>query len=257
MWNRASAGTKATGTMCLLILIQRPDRQYPLLVASNRDEDRDRKTSPPGLFVGARLRMLSPRDRLAGGTWLAVNQRGMFAGITNVAGAVPEPLPTTRGALPHLALDEDDLDGAANAVRVAVAAAPYNAFQLLISDQGRTRVLRYQDGALTEGDMADTVLVVSNEHRPGQLQLPGVSSALAEGLSAAERLAVLRPLLLDRGEVSGHRILKKGKDYGTVQSSLIAVPRVDMRRLVWDYAGGPPDETEYRSYGNLGKRLAT
>ena len=55
---------------------------------------------------------------------------------------------------------------------------------------------------------------------------------------------------------TGHRILKKGdSSYGTVSSALIAVPGEDLRRLIWRYAPGPPDETEYRSYGNLGKRL--
>ena len=242
--------------MCLLILIQGLDPEYPVLVASNRDEDRSRKAAPPGLFVGARLRMLSPRDRQAGGTWLAVNQRGMFAGLTNVAGAAPRPLPTSRGLLPHLALDEEDLEAAAGAVRAAVAAADYNAFQLLIADGARTRVLCYRGGSLSEQDTVDTVVVVSNEHQPGQLTLPGVSGALVDGLSAAERLDMLRPLLLDEGDVSGHPVLKKADgDHGTVSSSLIAVPRGDMTRLIWRYAPGPPDQVDYRNYGNLGKRL--
>jgi len=244
--------------MCLLILIQGLDPEYPLLVASNRDEERSRKASPPGLFVGARQRMLSPRDRRSGGTWLALNRRGMFAGITNIAGAERRPLATTRGALPHLVLDQDDLDAAASAVREAVAAADYNAFQLLISDGGHTRILTHQDGRLEEQDTDDAVVVVSNEHQIGQLVLPGVDRALADGLSAAERLDQLHPLLLDEGDVSGHRILKKHDgDHGTVSSSLIAVPREDITRLIWRYAPGPPDEVDYRSYGNLAKRLVT
>jgi len=52
--------------MCLLILIRRPAAEYPLVVASNRDEARNRQTAPPGLYVGERKRMLSPRDRVAG-----------------------------------------------------------------------------------------------------------------------------------------------------------------------------------------------
>ena len=109
--------------MCLMILIQGLDPEFPLLVASNRDEDRSRKAAPPGLFAGERQRMLSPRDRRGGGTWLAVNQHGLFAGITNVAGAATRPLPGSRGVLPHLALDgalhREDLDGACRAVRTA------------------------------------------------------------------------------------------------------------------------------------------
>jgi hypothetical protein len=243
--------------MCLLILIQGLDPEYPLLVASNRDEERSRKASPPGLFMGVRQRLLSPRDRRSGGTWLALNRRGMFAGITNIAGAVRRPLATTRGALPHLALDQDDLDAAASAVRAAVAAADYNAFQLLISGGGRTRILCHRDGRLDEQDTDDTVVVVSNEHQLGQLVLPGVDRALAHGLSATKRLDLLRLLLLDEGGISGHRILKKNGDHGTVSSSLIAVPRSDITRLIWLYAPGPPDEHDYRSYGNLARRLVT
>jgi hypothetical protein len=242
--------------MCLLILIQGADPEYPLLVASNRDEERRRKAAPPGLFVGSRQRMLSPRDRRSGGTWLAVSRRGMFAGITNVAGAAHKALPTTRGLLPHLALDQEGLEAGAAAVRSEVEASEYNAFQLLIADGQRTRILCHRDGRLEDQEATDTVLVVSNEHQPGQLVLPGIDRVLAEGLAATERLDRLRPLLLDRGEASGHQILKKGDaNYGTVSSSLIALPRHDITRLVWLYAPGPPDEHDYKSYGNLARRL--
>jgi len=242
--------------MCLLILIQGLDPEYPLLVASNRDEERGRSASPPGLFVGVRERMLSPRDRRSGGTWLAVSRRGMFAGITNIAAAAQRPLPTTRGVLPHLALDQEDLQSAAAAVQAAVETSDYNPFQLLVSDGARTRVLCHQGGRLSQEETGETVLVVSNEHQLGELALPGLDRALAGGLSAAERLDHLRPLLLDQGEVSGHRILKKGDGgRGTVSSSLIAVPRADITRLIWLYAPGPPDEHDYRSYGNLARRL--
>src|SRR5688572_23652124 len=103
--------------MCLLIVLRGLDRSHPVAVAANRDERRDRRAAPPGLFVGARRTMLSPRDREAGGTWLAVSAAGTFAGITNVAGAPAVPGAPTRGDLPHIALDAagdgTDLDAAA------------------------------------------------------------------------------------------------------------------------------------------------
>ena len=242
--------------MCLLIVIQGVDPEFPVLVASNRDEQRDRKAAPPGLYVGERMRMLSPRDRVGGGTWLAINQQGMFAGLTNIAGAPHEDLPTTRGVLPHLALDQEDLAGAERAVREAVTEQRFNPFQLLVSDGRRSQVMLHLNGKLQETETDQSVLVVSNEHRLGQLQIPGLEHALLDGMSATDRLAALRPLLLDEGERSGHRILKKGdSEYGTVSSALIAVPGEDPRRLIWEYAAGSPDQVEYRSYGNLGKRL--
>jgi len=48
---------------------------------------------------------------------------------------------------------------------------------------------------------------------------------------------------------------QRGDGYGTVSSSLIAVPAQDPLALVWRYAAGPPDVTDYKNYGNLGRRL--
>lgn len=241
--------------MCLLITITDIDDDYAIFVASNRDEDRARKAAPPGLWVGEHRRVLCPRDRRAGGTWMGVNDRGMFAGLTNLAGVPKRDGATTRGVLPHLALDQDDVDGAVGAVIDAVADGVFDGFQLLVTDGATTRVLVHRDGHLDDHEFSGGAVVLSNEHRVGELGVPGIEGACAEGLTVDERLDRLRPVLLDEGEHSGHRILKKGGAYGTVSSALIAVPRDDSRRLVWRFAAGPPDETPYRDYGNLGRRL--
>ena len=36
---------------------------------------------------------------------------------------------------------------------------------------------------------------------------------------------------------------------------LVAVPASDPLQMLWRYAAGPPDTSEYRNYGNLGRRL--
>lgn len=240
--------------MCLLIVLQGLDPSFPILVASNRDEHRQRLASPPGLWVGERRRVLSPRDRRAGGTWLGVNDQGMFAGLTNLAGAPARALPTSRGTLPHLALDQASLADAVAAVVELTSAQEHNAFQLVLADGTAARVLRHREGRTTVTP-ASSPVIVSNEHQLGELELPALQAALAPGMSAAERLDALVPILLDDGSNGGHRILKRGGDYGTVSSSLIAVPRDDPRRLVWRYAADAPDVAPYRDYGNLGRRL--
>lgn len=241
--------------MCLLIVLRGFHENYPILVASNRDEFRARKASPPGLWVGERRRMISPRDRKAGGTWVAVNDRGAFAGLTNVWGTPAMARAPSRGRLPHLALDRDDLEAGLLAVRSEVEGKGYDAFQLLLCDGNRTVVLRHVDGELRQLDWEEKVLVVSNVHAPGKLAVRGLDRVLGPVHDAAHRLELLRPLLVDRGGMGMHPILKKGDDYGTVSSSLIAVPKDDPRRLVWRYAAGPPDEVDYKNYGNLGRRL--
>ena len=241
--------------MCLLIVIRGADPDYPILVANNRDEFRGRRAAPPGLFVGERRRMISPRDRQAGGTWSAVSDHGMFAGLTNIHGAVERPeVATTRGDLPHLALDHESLAAGVAAVEARCAAEPFRDFQLLVCDTRETAVLVHRDGVTRTERTADQVSVLSNEHALGELALPGIDAVLETGLDVEARLGALKPYLCDEGQLSGHRILKKGGDYGTVSSSLIAVP-TSSEALVWQYAVGEPDEAPFRNYGNLGRRL--
>ncbi len=242
-------------SMCLLILLRGVDPRFPLIIAGNRDEHRDRKAAPPGLFVGDHRRMLSPRDRTAAGTWMAVNDGGMFAGITNFAGDPERTLTTTRGELPHLALDQSDLAAAVAAVRTRCTAEEFNPFQLVIADRTEATVLVHSNGRVRELAVEDPTVVLTNEHRLGGLALPPVPDVAAPDLRLDERVERLQQLLRDEGALTGHRILKKGGEYGTVSSSIIAVPDRDIRGMSWWYAAGEPDTVPYRDYGNLAKRL--
>lgn len=241
--------------MCLLIVLRGLHGDHPIVVAGNRDERLDRRASPPGLWVGQRVRMLSPRDRQADGTWLAVDEHGRFAGLTNIVGEPPLAGAPSRGSLPHLALDQSDLDAAVAAVRARVGEQAHAAFQLVLCDGVRTIVMRHERGVVRVIEWCDPVLVVSNEHEPGQLRLRGQSAGTAPGIDLPGRLEALAVLLRDRGGDGEHAVCKRGPERGTVSSSLVAVPRGDLTKLVWLYAPGAPDVTPYRNYGNLGRRL--
>lgn len=241
--------------MCSLVVLRGFHADHPVVVAANRDERRDRPAAPPGLWRGQRHRVLSPRDREAGGTWLAIDERGRFAGLTNLAGAPPVPGAPSRGHLPHLALDQPDLEAAVATVVAAVRAEAYAGFQLVLCDGRSTLVVRHRQGDVQVVEWADPVLVVTNDHEPGRAVLRGLPTATARALTLPRRLDALALVLRDRGDQEHHAVCKTGGAYGTVSSSLLAVPAVDPQQLVWRYAAGSPDVTEYRNYGNLGRRL--
>jgi uncharacterized protein with NRDE domain len=241
--------------MCILIVLRGYHDDHPIVVAGNRDERTDRKASPPGLWLGQRRRVLSPRDRAAGGTWLAVDERGWFAGITNIAGVPPVPDAPSRGHLPHLVLDQEDFDDGIAAVLARVKEHAHAGFQLVLCNGRRTVVLHHARGQLRVIEWSDPLLVVTNEHGPGLLQVHGIAPGLGPMREVEQRLDALVPVLKDRGGEGRHAICKRGDEYGTVSSSLIAIPAHDQTRLLWRYAAGPPDITEYRNYGNLGRRL--
>lgn len=123
--------------MCTLALSWLVDRRWPIVVAANRDERLGRPAEgwavrdAPG---GGRL--LSPRDAKAGGTWIGVSARGVFAGLTNYHAPLdwyPDLRRSSRGELVEVAL------GARSAAdaRAVLARAPaerWNPFHLVVAD---------------------------------------------------------------------------------------------------------------------------
>jgi uncharacterized protein with NRDE domain len=69
--------------VCLLIALSGVLDGTPLLVAANRDELYARPAESITVLRDHGPRILGGRDLAAGGTWLAVNSRGVMAGLTN------------------------------------------------------------------------------------------------------------------------------------------------------------------------------
>jgi len=79
--------------MCTLVLLLRPGEL--LAVSGNRNELLSRPSSGPRLENG----VLAPRDDLKHGTWLGLNQHGLFVCVTNRRGAMIDPSRKSRGLL--------------------------------------------------------------------------------------------------------------------------------------------------------------
>jgi len=133
--------------MCTIIVALQVWAGRPLVIASNRDEALDRPAIEPRVWAPGEVasrRVLAPRDSRAGGTWLGVNDAGLFVGITNRR-APNEPGRRTRGELVFDALGAAD-HRAARARLVSLDARDYNPFHLLFADRGGASVL-WSDGA--------------------------------------------------------------------------------------------------------------
>jgi uncharacterized protein with NRDE domain len=74
--------------MCLLLVAHNCCAGYRLVVAANRDEFHERPTAPAARWEDL-PQIAGGRDLEANGTWLAVDQRGRFATITNVRSGKP------------------------------------------------------------------------------------------------------------------------------------------------------------------------
>ncbi len=120
--------------MCTLIILIRAGHDWPVIIASNRDEMRDRPCQPPARHWPDRHHVTAGHDDLGGGTWLAVNDDGVVAGILNRINSLgPAVDKRSRGELPLDALDHGDAETAAEALSNLDPAA-WRPFNLVIAD---------------------------------------------------------------------------------------------------------------------------
>jgi uncharacterized protein with NRDE domain len=122
--------------VCLLIVLSRTHPEHPLVVAANRDERLDRPAQPMAVIRADSPRVLGGRDLLAGGTWLAVNEHGVVAGLTNGrAPAGRDPTRRSRGELPLALATHGSAALAVDAFATAFRPSDYNPAWMLVGDR--------------------------------------------------------------------------------------------------------------------------
>lgn len=84
--------------MCIAAFSFGSDRIFQLAFAANRDELHARGSTTARWWDDI-PDVLGGRDRVAGGTWLAVNRRGWLAAVTNLPQDEPRTFPRSRGEL--------------------------------------------------------------------------------------------------------------------------------------------------------------
>jgi uncharacterized protein with NRDE domain len=249
--------------MCTILAAVGVWPETPLVIAANRDEALDRPASGPQLWqpgeVAARA-VFAPRDLQAGGTWLGLNDAGLFVGITNRR-APADPSRRSRGEVVFAALGAAD-HARARARMLELEARAYNPFHLLLADR---------DGAV--------IIWSDGEHLHEQTLAPGVHWLTERSFGAGdsrrhEFLAELvttiasgpapdparwRSILADhRPHHAGEREGLIGLDsmcvharplnYGTRSSTLIELGR-ERGQVRFMHAQGRPCETAFMDYG--------
>jgi uncharacterized protein with NRDE domain len=225
--------------MCVLILHHRVIPGFPVVVAANRDEARDRPSEPPRVWPGG---FLAPRDVQAGGTWIGLNRHGVVAAITNRSREPRDPHRPSRGLLVLEALGAPSARAAAARVARLGFATPQNPCNLLLAD-AEDALLVIGGETMSDRTLAPGTHVLSNEHELGELGLRDLAPPLA--LDAA--LAALGEVLRDHGErAPGYALCKHGERYGTVSSALVAVAANPRGPHRFGYREGLPCQGEHR-----------
>lgn len=242
--------------MCLLIVLAQIRDDLPLVVAANRDERLDRPAVAMTVLQEAGPRIVGGRDEVAGGTWLAVNDAGVVAGLTNrPTEGGPDKTKRSRGELPlrlarHLTAAE-----AAQTFESEIRPTDYNPAWLLVGDR---RDIFWVDVTGTD------VVVVEHlgpgihvlENKPlhaDSLKVAHVRSLLGDVASMEPAALVhhLQSVLADHHLPEGAEspvaanCVHTEKGYGTRWSGIVTVGRDPAEVPSVHYADGPPCTTPW------------
>jgi uncharacterized protein with NRDE domain len=249
--------------MCLLLFAWQTELSFPLVVAANRDERLDRPSQPFDVLQESGPRILGGRDQLAGGTWLAVNDSGVVAGLTNrPSPGGPDRTKRSRGELPLLLAGHGRAeDGVAELVE-RVYPGQYNPAWLLVGD--RTSLFYVEladDRAPVVRSLPPGIHILENVAlgHPSS-KVDQVRSLLTTAETGGEGLwPTLRAVLADHTVPTNHTAAVTGPegaaverrpatlaacvhtdDYGTRSAELVRVPIEPGARPEVLVAEGPP-----------------
>jgi len=259
--------------VCLLIVMFRVVPDAPVIVAANRDERLDRPAIPITVLRDTAPRILGGRDLLAGGTWLAVNERGVVAGLTNQPSANGrDPTKRTRGELPLACAGHDTAAEAVTALSVGIDPRSYNPCWMLVGDREALFSVGLSGGTKPEVEQLPPGLhVLENAPlRAASAKTAFVTELVTRALAAqpdrsvAGSVAALRDVLRDhRPAVPEPRTDAAGRTwpasltaacvhadgYGTRSSMIVTVPSVGLPTVLT--ADGWPCETPMRDATGL------
>ncbi|MHB8876886.1 MAG: NRDE family protein [Myxococcaceae bacterium] len=234
--------------MCTLAVDFRPDAEWPLVIAANRDERLDRPASPPRLWPGP-VPFLAPCDESAGGSWLGLNARGLFAGITNRFGASRDGGRESRGTLVIEALGHQSAEALHRALG-GLSAARFNAFHLLYADR-QAAFVTWSDGSTVQQQTLAPGLHVVTERSLGgddraRSELVKERWSRLDGRYPPDPVALQALLSVHAEDVLGGTCVHAPAfGYGTRSSMVLFLAR-ELSRSELRWAEGPPCITPFQ-----------
>lgn len=254
--------------MCTLVIGRDILEKRTLWIAANRDEDPGRPSIPPAVLLD-HPRVVGGRDRVAGGTWLALREDAAAVAMLNrrvpaaepvhepdgASGAAPTGVLRSRGllALETAAAANSEADFVASAIDFALrslAGASYAPFSMVIAIRNEVRILSHVPGGAAQiarvgpGWHVITHAELDDRGEPRTARLladlecwrPADDAAIEQGLIARLSDHALPPVCIHEGRMV------------TVSSSLVHVSQRSVRYL---HCEGRPCENRFEDRSAL------
>ena len=229
-------------------------KDYPLIVAANRDEHYDRPSAPPAL-LNTQPAIIAGRDLRANGTWLGVNEYGLIAGVLNRRFDGRQLSASEARSRGLLCMDVLNFDSSrASNEFIQGHRFRYNPFSLLFAD-GHEAYVSYNDEQKIITEKLETGLHVFSS--AAEFEMHSTKADRAYALFAKlstqvrptngktlESIAALQTVLSDHSLVAdsndpGDAICVHRESSGTVSSSVIYFSEAESRFYTFFCAGAP------------------
>jgi uncharacterized protein with NRDE domain len=240
--------------MCLLAIFFRAVPDAPLVVGANREEYYARGGTAPQMLTEP-APAVAGLDPVAGGTWFGVNAHGLLVAVTNRPKTKTPADPRSRGLLTRDLLASRSAADALRQATDALGSGRYAGCNLLCADAERVAVVHASDWMRVRL-LPPGIHVLAN-YDVNDASDPRVHFALdwLGQVGYATGTECLHALEMLCGRAVAPAICLRGKDRGTLSSSLVLLPpRVD--EGVYLHAQGPPDTTPYDDYSHLLRQLS-
>ena len=229
--------------MCTLIAAVRIYRDHPLVIAANRDESLTRPATGPRVWTDRSPRFIAPRDEQAGGTWLGLNEHGVFVGVTNRFGAAKLENRRSRGQLVVEALAARSAEALHQQLQ-SIGRDEFNAFHLFYADAHRAFVT-WSDGERIQRTELPPGLHVITERSLGGDDHARTERARANwpwlhgGAPSAEEMAMVLAIHDPADPLSSLCVHAPAFNYGTRSSFLLKLAPALTGAQLWSSDEAP------------------
>lgn len=239
--------------MCILAIQYKLVPESPILIAANREEYYDRPSLPPSIQSG-KPRILCGLDQQAGGTWLGVNQNGMFVAASNRLRTVAAIAPRSRGVLCRDLLRCGSARQAVDQAMDELSTGKYDGVNYLIAD-GETAWAVHGGDEVNAVELEEGLSIIANgdvnDHRDDRVQLAYRLLTLQTLDSPVKFLAVASKVFARPPASSGRpTMVLRGRDRGTVSSTLLSLGKKP-RDAIYQFANGSPDQAKYEDFSPM------
>lgn len=239
--------------MCLLAVQYRLVPESPILIAANREEYYERPCLPPSIQSG-KPRVLCGIDQKAGGSWLGVNQNGMFVGLCNRATRMPLFGQRSRGLLVLDLLRCNSSKKALDLALSELSKTRYEGCNLVIADAAAGFVIHSEEEQEVR-ELQEGLSIIGardvNDPMDERVQMAHRLLTLQTLDSPVKFLAVASKVFARSPSPPGRpSMVMRGREHGTVSSTLISLG-AKPRDAIYQYASGAPDRAKYEDYSPL------